>query len=150
MKATAPIVTLFYRKGWYLTPDDPVSPFGKGEAKMTRMYEKYGKFIADWWWLGIRNPAFGLAYKLKPQIFKDMTTYKNLKHPELEVKQGRFLRTITILGYKEYFISLKYFHILVGYRLRPIVSSLYDHAPYRAINMDARPIFSIRAGGEDN
>lgn len=150
----APVVTLFYRKGIWLTPDDPVSPYGCGttptgsdEPKMRKIYARYGKFIGDWWWLGIRNSAYGLAYKWKPAEFKELDTYKYLQFGR---KEGKFLRVIKILGYKEYCLKLKWLHILYGYRLRPILGGILEGHAYRPINMDARPIFSIRAGGEDD
>jgi hypothetical protein len=149
----APIVTLFYRKGIWLTPDDPVSPFGcgttPGASVEPAMQAKYriSTFLGDWWWLGIRNSAYGLAYKFKPAYFKSLSTYAGCP---IGLKQVGPLRIIDIFGYKEIMLSCGFFHILVGYRLRPIVDEAARNVPCRPINMDARPIFSIRAGNKDD
>lgn len=150
---TATVVCLFYRKGWYLTPDDTESPFGKYEPAMVRRYEKWGKYWADYWWLGMRNRGYGFAYDLKPDHFKNLTTYADC---EVAHYPGRFMRKIVVDGYVERTFFFGFFHIILGWRLRPI----YDEwvrlwrdgipTPYRPINMDARPIFSIRAGGKDD
>lgn len=144
---TAPVVCLFYRRGWFLTPDDQVSPFGSYEPAMVRIYAKYGKFFGDWWWLGVRNRAYGLAYAMKPQHFKDLTTYANCA---VTVEQKGLLRTITVDGFSEYMVSLGLVHILAGYRLRPVADEAQRNAPCRAINMDARPILSVRFGAKDD
>ena len=144
---TAPLVCLVYRKGWFLTPDDPVSPFGRYEPKMVERYAKWGTFWADWWWLGMRNRAYGLAYALKPPHFKDLTTYANCA---IEVKQTGPVRKITVDGFTEYMVSLGFAHVIAGYRLRPVVDEAQRNVPCRAVNMDARPIFSLRFGAKDD
>lgn len=160
-KLAAPVVTLFYRKGIWVTPDDPVSPFGMYEEKMRRMYAHFPKWVADWWWLGVRNRAYGLAYKFKPQYFKDLTSYDDIQVLQL-VEETRFgkRRVIFVGQYKEVTWSFgkgKFgFHVIAGYRLRPIYDQWYNNRfnaagiPYRPINMDARPILSIRTGTSDD
>lgn len=160
-KLAAPVVTLFYRKGIWVTPDDPVSPFGQYEEKMRRLYAHVPKWVADWWWLGVRNRAYGLAYKFKPDFFKSLTTYDDLL-PAVTTVDTRFgtKRTIKIDEYKEVTWSVgkgKFgFHVIAGYRLRPVFDQWYNNRfnaagiPYRPINMDARPILSIRAGTSDD
>ncbi len=137
----APLVTIVYRKGWYLTPDDLVSPYGAYEPTMRAVYAKYGKWIGDWVWLGFRNKGYGLKYKMTPDLFKVVTSYEDLNMVSTE---GKYLRVIDIEGYKEYCLKLKYFHVLYGYRLRPVRDGIW-----KTPNMDARPIFSIRGGAED-
>lgn len=144
---TAPVVCLFYRRGWFATPDDSVSPYGQGEPTMRRIYAKLGPRFGDWWWLGVRNRAYGLAYAMKPAHFKRMTTYA---HVAVTVRQKGRLRVIDVDGYKEYCLSLGVAHIIAGYRLRPIVDGMGDGSTYRAVNMDARPILSIRFGNADD
>jgi hypothetical protein len=156
VKAVAPIVCLVYRGGWFLTPDDPVSPFGCGttpgasrEPAMQRMYERFGRFIADWWWLGVRNRAYGLAYALKPEHFKAMTSYAT------DVRSWSYrwhgpLRRIEIDGFVEWTLDAKVAHVILGWRLRPVWDGLLVDVPVRPVNMDARPILSVRAGGADD
>lgn len=151
----APIVTLFYRQGWFNTPDDPVSPRGIREPFMRKLHDKVGTWLADYWWLGWRNKAYGLAYALKPQYFKDLI-YPLFEPEDFVVTRGKLVRTIQMFVYKEYAVDFKYFHILYGYRLAPIYNEVMRNAnnaqwdvPHRPINMDARPIISFRAGRPD-
>jgi hypothetical protein len=88
-----------------------------------------------------------LAYALKPDYFKTLTTYEGL---DAKVTQRGPLRVITIAGFKEFMVSLGFVHIIAGYRLRPIMDGAKDGAPYRAVNMDARPILSLRFGAKDD
>lgn len=154
LSTLAPFVCLFYRKGIWLTPDDPVSPFGCGttpgssrEDAMVEKYQKWGVYWADWWWLGIRNSCYGLAYKWKPSHFKDLTTYANCA---VTVTQRGPLRAITVDGFREWTVFLGLFHVIAGYRLRPVADEAQRNVPCRTVNMDARPILSIRAGGNDD
>lgn len=153
VKSAAPAVCLFYRKGWFLTPDDPVSPYGCGttpgasnEPTMHRIYARFGTFIGDWWWLGVRNRAYGLTYALKPDHFKSMTSYDSIVWTQ---KRRGPLRTIEVDGYREYTLFCGLFHVIAGYRLRPVVSARLQRQPYRPVNMDARPILSFRPGNTD-
>lgn len=164
----APFVALVYRKGIWVTPDDPVSPFGCGttpgastEPFMQKLYARFPKFVGDWWWCGMRNRAYGLAYKLKPDHFKNLTTYDNCQTLSFteHVWYGK-RRVIYVDGHKEltYFIGKGKvgFHVILGYRLRPVFDEWYNNRflqasiPYRPVNMDARPILSIRAGTTDD
>lgn len=165
----APVVTIFYRKGIWLTPDDPVSPYGCGttpgasdEPQMRRMYEKFGTRFGDWWWLAMRNRAYGLSYKLKPQHFKDMKDYSEIQSAWTQTYPRWYgaVRYIQVDGYYERTYSVGKgkigFHVIAGYRLRPVFDQWYANRfngagiPYRPINMDARPILSIRAGTQDD
>lgn len=159
---TAPVVCLVYRKGWYLTPDDPVSPFGCGttpfassEPFMRKLYERFGRRVGDWWWLGVRNRAYGLAYELKPDHFKRMGSYAD-DVKRLERRWYGPVRVIEIDGHYEVTVHFWLFHVIAGYRLRPIRDEMVravieqDVIFVRGINMDARPIFSIRWGKRDD
>ncbi len=156
LSLAAPVVTLFYRGGWFNTPDDPVSPRGTGEEFMRKLHAKVGPWLADYWWLGYRNRAYGFAYAMKPSTLKmtDITMRVRWHGPVLT-------RCIEILGHKEWthtvVVSGKaWFSIIVGYRLRPILDEVLRNAgrimwdvPHRPINMDARPFISIRFGYDD-
>jgi hypothetical protein len=150
----APLVCLFYRQGWFVTPDDPVSPHGQYEPKMCRIRELFGNWVADWWWLGVRNRAYGLRYALKPEYFKTLSSYENL--PVSRYWRGP-VRVTKVSGFAEYALSLKRFHVIYGLRMTPIYNEIKQNAvegdqpkiPFRPVNMDARPIFSIRSGFPD-
>lgn len=111
---------------------------------MRWVYEKFGSFVGDWYWLGIRNTAYGLAYKFIPEIFKNRETYDDLE--KFRAKHGPITYT-EVAGYPEWIINFGFFHIIFGYRMSPV----YDtKGKVRPITMDARPILSIRGGGKDD
>jgi hypothetical protein len=145
MGLLAPFVCLFYRKGWFATPDDTVSPHGSYEPTMQRIYA-WSVWLGDYVWHGLRNRAYGLAYALKPQEFKDCTKYTQLLGTNRTYGP---LRIINIEGYKEYTLSLGICHVIFGYRLRPVDDRIGVDVHVEHPNMDARPIFSIRSGGTD-
>jgi hypothetical protein len=164
LSLAAPVVTLFYRGGWFNTPDDPVSPRGQYEPFMQKLQAKVGPWWSDWWWLGVRNKAYGFSYAMKPAIFKGLH-YSSIPPGMLTsaVKwSGPFLcRIIDMLGYSEKTCTLVVYGfpvvtLIYGYRLRPILDEVLRNAgrstwdvPHRQINMDARPILSIRFGYDD-
>lgn len=148
----APLVTLVYRRGWFNTPDNPDSPHGLYESKMVRIYQRYGAFVSDWWWLGVRNRAYGLRYALKPAHFKALGSYADCVLSQ--VKRGN--KTVTeVDGYREYVYQYDWGHVIVGYRLTPIYNEVLKNRygieviPFRPVNMDARPILSFRSGQAD-
>lgn len=151
----APVVTLFYRKGIWLTPDDPVSPYGCGttpgasvEPRMQWIYSKFGKRFGDWWWLGIRNSAYGLAYKWKiPEVKAQEGGFYRL---EMSMEKTSKKRVITLGKYKETTYFFPFFHVIYGYRLGPVWGTMVDGTPVRPFNMDGRPILSIRWGKNDD
>lgn len=166
LSLAAPIVTLFYRRGWYNTPDDPVSPRGLYEDKVLRINEwvlkktnsvALANWVSDYWWLGFRNRAYGYDYAMKPEFFKNLDSYDNLT---VGISNRRILgihvRSIWIEGFEEHTLHFKFFHVIYGYRLRPIYDEVFANKymnaqiPFRKTNMDARPIFSIRAGARDD
>lgn len=166
LSALAPVVTLFYRGGWFNTPDDPTSPRGMGEPFMRKLHAHLPSWVADYWWLGWRNRAYGFAYATKPDLFKGLH-YIHIGLGEISnvVRwKGPFLvRTIAILGYAERTYSLwvkgkPIFCVIVGYRMRPILDEVLRNSgtvrrmwdvPFRPVNMDARPILSFRFGYDD-
>jgi hypothetical protein len=142
----APLVCLVYRGGIFNTPDDPESPHGHYEPKMRKIYEKYGKWVGDYWWLGIRNRAYGLRFNLKPELFRAATSYDGF--PRVRYKKG-LIQVTDVAGYKEYILNLKWLHIIYGYRMGPVYNTKGPLGS-RQVNMDARPILSIRSGEDDN
>jgi len=171
LSLAAPVVTLFYRGGWFNTPDDPVSPRGLYEPFMRKLYDrlsmacpKVGPWLSDWWWLGWRNRAYGYSYAMKPDIFKGLD-YASIKESdatyEIEWKGPFLCRRITVLGYVERACTLVVHGFPVatlfsGYRLRPIWDEIVRNrnnlvwdVPHRPVNMDARPIVSVRFGYDD-
>jgi hypothetical protein len=153
-----PIVTLVYRRGWFDTPDDNVSPRGMYEERVRKINERFGNWVSDYYWLALRNRAYGYDYAMKPEFFKNLTSYDGLN---MDIRWRTVLgfikvRTIWIEGFKEYTVSFGFFHVIYGYRLRPIFDESFhnkwasDKIPFRPINMDARPILSFRFGAKDD
>lgn len=164
LSLAAPVVTLFYRGGWFNTPDDPVSPRGLYEPFIRKLHDRFGPWWSDYWWLAMRNRAYGFAYAMKPEIFKGLR-YASLgpsaATSEIKWRGPLLCRTISMLGYDEHTCTLvvagyPVLTLISGYRLRPILDEILRNAgrptwdvPHRPINMDARPIFSFRFGYDD-
>ena len=155
-RLAAPLVTLVYRGGWFNTPDDPASPHGQYEPKMRGIYARWGARVNDWWWLGVRNRAYGLAYAMKPRELKARVTYDGLTFHRWCDGASRF----TIVGeVTECAIDCGWFHVLIGRRVTPIYNEIQENRrraeagepliPYRPVNMDGRPILSLRIGRPD-
>ena len=150
----APVVCLVYRRGWFNTPDDPASPHGMYEKAMVERHAKWGTYWADWWWLGVRNRAQGLAYALKPEHFKRLESYADCAISRAWKGPIRITR---VDGFAEFAISLRFAHVLYGLRLTPIFNEVTknrylppaEQIPFRKVNMDARPVVSVRAGVPD-
>lgn len=143
----APVVVPFFlwakRVPWWLTtPDDPVSPYGLYEPAVFRVYERYGKFAGDYYWLAFRNSLYGLAYYLKPDWLKRLEVpYSDLAMCRID---GKWFELITVDGADwELTVHLGQLVLIMGRRLSPIWNNEPGKLP-RAINMDGRPIFSIR------
>lgn len=155
-KLLAPLICIVYRSGWFNTPDDPASPHGMYEPMMQRLHARWGTRRADWWWLGVRNRAYGLAYAMKPREFKRLTSYRDCQCTR--EWRGR-TRLTWVDGWCERAIALGPVHLLVGHRVTPIYNEAnenwnraqegLDPIPFRPVNMDGRPILSLRAGAPD-
>lgn len=120
---------------------------------MQWIYAKFGKFIGDWYWLGIRNTAYGLSYKWKPELLKlrEGWLYRDLKMDKWEHGNTRVIR---LFGPDETYVetvkTYKFFHVIYGYRLGPVYGTMIHDIPVRRNNMDGRPILSIRWGAKDD
>lgn len=135
-------VSIFAIRGkypkWLLTPDDTVSPFGQYEPTVKKIYDKFGRYAGDLYWLGFRNTLYGLSYAFKPKHLKSLTTYKKLEytirvHGCLQIIKVGKLYEITVRG-----LGLA---LIWGNRLSPIVT---NDGNIRHPNMDGRPVFSVR------
>jgi hypothetical protein len=129
---------------WMITPDDPVSPFGQYEETVRKVYEKRGRYWGDVYWLGFRNVLFGLAYEWKPAWLKRMKSYEDMP---TEKTTFLMVTTVKLFDLREYTINLGLFSLILGNKLSPIHNGKKD--PVRAINMDGRPVFSIRINNGD-
>jgi hypothetical protein len=145
----APLVCLVYRRGWFATPDDLTSPHGFYEPAMARLYARFGTWVGDYVWHGLRNRAFGLAYALKPAVFKALASYEQLLGMRRHYGPLRVIGIAGIPG-REYTLSLGIAHLIVGYRLRPVYDRCGVDWTLTHPNMDARPILSLRAGNKDD
>lgn len=142
---TKPLVFLYAIRGrypwWMVTPDDPKSPFGFYEPTQRLIYSKWGRYIGDVNWLALRNSIYGLRYKLKPEVFKHMSSYGGL--PMKRRSYGP-VRLTKVLDYQEVLIDLYFFGVIFGWKMSPI----YDSEPGRIVhhpNMEARPTLSFRS-----
>lgn len=55
-----PLLRLRENQRWIETPDDAYLPAGLYEASQRALYERVGLFLSSWWWLGVRNRAYGV------------------------------------------------------------------------------------------
>ena len=89
---------------WLETPDEKL-PGGMYESTVADIYDKWGWFIASWYWLGFRNVAHHIAWKF---LGKPATNY--MVHLSAEEQQGQgiyekktyFLGLVLITGYAVY------------------------------------------------
>lgn len=129
---------------WLRTPDDPRSPFGQYEPLVKSIYEKYGRYIGDLYWLGFRNTLYGISYCLKPKAFKEAKSYFEFFRTQ---KSGKFYKLSAVekaSGRGRWFELVLYvgpFSIIWGNRLHAVMT---NNDEVRHPNMDGRPIFSIR------
>lgn len=140
-----PLVAIYAIRGkypwWMVTPDDPVSPFGQYEQTVVEQYKK-GRWWGDVYWLGFRNSVYGLKYKYKPDYLKEITSYRPI---QLRMKRRVSKNKVVLVldGLTETTLSIGPFRVIYGYRLSPIWNWEPSHG-VRPINMDGRPVFSIR------
>ena len=146
-----PVVPFFAIRGkypdWMVTPDDPVSPFGQYEATVKKVYEKYGRFVGDVYWLAFRNRMFGLAYKWKPAFLKGVVDYNTLRthRQRLDYKYFSVQKT-TLLAeklYHEHIFQLGPVYLITGWKISPLHDD--KHIIRNPVNMDGRPTFSFRS-----
>jgi hypothetical protein len=146
-----PLVPFYAIRGkypwWMVTPDDQVSPFGQYEETVRKVYEKYGRWAGDTYWLGVRNRMYGLAYKWKIPELKGVTDYSNLlthkqrlDYPHFSIQKIDLILNGKI--YREHTIQLGPVYLIFGWKLNPVHSD--KHIPRKEVNMDARPTFSFR------
>lgn len=142
---------------WMVTPDDDTPPFGGYEPTVQAVYARLGHTIGDWYWLGIRNQAYGLKYALKPWEWKHVPSYRHVRFTHtysalwgVRVISARTTWSTRVL--REISVHAFGFVLILGHRVRPIWSS-YQQTPWRTVthpNMDARPVFSLRRGDDSN
>ncbi len=173
---------------WFVTPDDPTSPFGLYEPAMRRAY--YGTdtpkpMMSGWWhqvggrptyilwerpvgwrrwwgsflWLGLRNRMYGFAYAMKPACLRPallsqwnaagngIATPGTYEHLLVSSRQSGRVTVFEANGYKMWKVLLCHigahpFGIMFGYKVDSIVMD--RHTPRKPINMEGRPICSLR------
>jgi hypothetical protein len=127
---------------WMVTPDDPASPFGQYEPTVRKMYEKVGRYWGDVYWLGLRNSLYGLRYRLKPARFKGVTDYSNFRR-HIEARGN--LTVYCVEGLRLWQYRRGSFELLAGWMVRG--AALDPFTPRQLINMEFRPVFSLRRAG---
>jgi hypothetical protein len=127
---------------WMVTPDDPVSPFGTYEATVRAVYARFGRYLGDVYWLAWRNVLYGLSYRLKPAVFKGVVDYTVFATWALP-RRGGWLYVCEDYALRQWGIGR--FEILAGWMVRGAV--LDPLAPRQPVNMEFRPIFSVRRAG---
>lgn len=89
---------------WLETPDEKL-PGGMYESTVADIYDKWGWFIASWYWLGWRNVAFGLAWEFlgKPasNYMVNLSQWEK-KEEGIYERRTHFLGLVLITGYAVY------------------------------------------------
>lgn len=127
---------------WTVTPDDIHSPYGQYEPTTRKVYERFGKRVGDFYWLGLRNRAYGLRYYFKPDELKGLTTYDHIKIARIDDNTVGM-----VLGDQYYEEKTRAFgplRLISGWRLTPLLDTKLNQNPVRPINMDGRPVLTIR------
>ena len=133
---------------WLITPDDPfalghdVPHFGAYEPTVRRVYLNLGRVLGDIYWLGLRNSAYGVRYRLKPDRFKGLIDYRNLR---ITIVRGRRLTLYCVEGFRCWQVSLGRFELLAGWMVRG--AALDPFTIRQPVNMEFRPVFSPRKAG---
>lgn len=182
LKVPAKVLVLLYAiRGkypwWMVTPDDPVSPFGSGttptasnEPTVRKVYEKFGRYIGDVYWLAWRNSFYGLRLSFKPAWLADPATdYWKLNYADERVAteacdtEGNPIKVGTIwlqqpdgTWLTETTRKFGPLYTITGYRLKAVAEGGdRDRAavargeqpigwPFWHPNADGRAVFSIR------
>lgn len=142
---------------WADTPDDPYStgervdigdgagpvaaPYrGYYEQGVRRVHQLLGPRVADVYWLAWRNVLFGLRYRFKPAWLKQLRSYDGLTF-SVERRLGADVLRLRELS--EYRWTLGPLVLIWGSALTQIRK--HDpKQPVRRVNMDGRPIFTVR------
>jgi len=133
---------------WMTTPDDPfvrgeAAHFGAYETTVRAVYARFGRYIGDVYWLGLRNQLFGLRYWLKPDRFKGITDYSRMRR-RIDPPRGA-LTVYCVEGYRLWQWRVGPFELLAGWMVRG--AALDPFTPRQPVNMDFRPTFSPRKAG---
>jgi len=132
---------------WMITPDDlprkGAPHFGHYEATVRKVYERFGRYWGDVYWLAFRNSNYGLAYYFKPEQFKGLTSYALLPRSVVRKSWGWKYK---VAGYELLQVRLPLgFELLLGWQVRGAV--LDPFGPRSPVNMEFRPMFSLRRAG---
>lgn len=157
-----PLVMIFAIRGkypwWMVTPDDPESPFGSYEPTVCEIYEAFGRWAGDVYWLGWRNRMYGVSYHFKPDWLKD----PSIRYRDLSIYRDEETNTILLRSpdgtlLREKTIQVGPLYVIYGYRLGPIWNAYQEEVereaqglqpfgrPLKHPNMDGRPILTIRS-----
>ena len=133
---------------WMVTPDDPfvrgeAAHFGAYEPSVRAVYARLGRYLGDVYWLGLRNSLYGLRYRLKPGRYKSTVYYGEFER-SLDTRR-RWLTVYRVDGLTEWQVNVGPFELLAGWHVRGVV--LDPATPRQPVNMEFRPIFSLRRAG---
>ena len=127
---------------YLVTPDDPESPFGKYEPTVREVYARFGRYLGDVYWLAWRNVLFGLSYRFKPARFKGLIDYSGLRRT---IDPRGAITMYCVEGYRLLQLRVGGLEFLAGWMVRG--AALDPLTRRQPVNMEFRPIFSIRKAG---
>lgn len=132
---------------WLITPDDPfllgeASHWGEYEPTVRKVYSRFGRIIGDIYWLGWRNVLYGLRYQLKPKSLLPQPPDMNYAHLHTSVHKYGPLYVWMVERYGMLELSMGKIKLIAGWKVDRMVDDKLGRR--EAINMDARPVFSLR------
>lgn len=80
---------------WMETPDE-LLPCGMYEPTCEKIYNKFGKYVASWYWIGLRNVGHGISWTLGKEVPKKIKSISTLELQQF----GLFTTTYKVLGIK--------------------------------------------------
>lgn len=127
---------------WMVTPDDPISPFGKSEPAVAKVYAKRGRWCGDVYWLAFRNCLYGLTYWLKDDKFKGRTFY-GAWQPMTREGDGTGRETVyNVAGLKQWVRNYGSLTVIAGWKIKGVFND--PMTVRQLVNMEFTPVFSIR------
>ena len=117
---------------WLATPDDlDIHLMGRYEPTVFNIEERFGWFIASWYWLSVRNVFHGFIWSIDG---KEVPNYLALLTPEQQKEYGVFRKETKFLVFK----------IITGWVVHKDPYSVYTDNGFWA-----NPVFSIRMWSRD-
>lgn len=92
---------------WLSTPDERL-PGGLYEPAHRKLFDRYGKWVASWYWLGIRNALMGLAMAAGKEAYAYIPDERGF------YRVGKVWQYSVQIGAVRFFAGYKVYRLLDG------------------------------------